>query len=78
MQKEGKNDKLSKKLEDLSRLGQDLKQLKKDQKKSKCHLNRLKALKVKRDYKVEWAEADRKERELKELLQKYPGLAKNK
>ena len=27
---------------------------------------------------MEWAEADRKERELKELLRKYPGLAKNK
>ena len=78
VQKEPKNDKLSKKLEDLSRIGKDLKQLKKDQKKSKSHLNRLRALKVKRDYKMEWAEADRKERELKELLRKYPGLAKNK
>ena len=65
---------------DLTNIGKDLKKLAKEQKVSQLNLNKLKSQQLIKESEVrkEWHQRDNKEKELLELMKKYPGMKYNK
>jgi len=77
---EGHNEKLSRQLMDLTKIGKDLKKLAREQRVNQLHLNKLKSQKIikEADIRQEWSGKNDKERELLMLVKKYPGMRYNK
>ena len=77
---EGHNEKLSRQLMDLTKIGKDLKKLAREQRVNQLHLNKLKSQKIikEADIRHEWSGKNDKERELLMLVKKYPGMRYNK